>query len=1277
MMNLLRRALKFLAYFGAGVVILLAIVVGLFRLFLPRLPEYQEEIKIWASTEIGVDVNFTGMDARWGLSGPELKFYNAELLRQDTMVRLVAAEEVSVGVSLMRLIKDGALNVDRVVVRDTRIEVRQLESGQWMIQGSLIEDLKVLQQGTGREIGEIEVLGQDIELLLVQPGEQRPRRIDISRLDVRSDSTRLAVDALVNLPDEFGGRVTLAATQLLAPPVEERSWDIDIEAGELRLAGLSRLHDTEFAQFSSGSGSINLSLEFSGGDVDSATADFDFEEILHEEGVVFDLGGRLEFNQDTEGWLLAADDVRLTTPSGAWPESSFHVETSIGRDGQVIMLNVRASHVNLSDGVLLEPWLNERQNELRLQLDASGVIRNLNATLSDVDTETPRYDISVDLDQAGVAAYEKFPGVRGFSGNLRADRAGGLLAIDSQDTSISLPNLLAQTLDFDTATGTVIWRRSGNRTTFLSDHIEIRNSVIDSDTNVELTFIDGGGAPVIDLDSTWSISDISAARQYLPQKIMKPKLYDWLNQALIAGEIPRGKTRLYGPLDKFPFDNDEGRLLIDANIRDAKLLYHPDWPVAELIELEVGLENLRLFSKRSRTVNAGNEVVDAKVEIGDFRAPILTVEGFATGELETIRQFAMQSPIGLVFGGQLERVTVDGDASFDLSLTIPLRDWANFDFAARIQSNDGFLQIDGFQPPVSDLNGFVMMDRESVSSEALSGQFLGRPIAIELQPAPDSMPGYRLMANATGAASATGLSEGFDLPLGYLDGDTQFNAKLFFPRAGQNEPVPFRIEVESDLSGMAVDLPVPLGKDRDAAIAVAGSIVLHAADEKIVTNGSAGELLAWQSDFIKVEDRWDFDRGALSVGGDDIVPAETRGLHITGRTELVRLQDWLDLSKGDGDKIGVVDRIRSIELSVDDLFLLGQHVVDHQVRVDRSGEDWAVQIDGEHFSGSAIIPYEFSSERVLTLDMERMLLPGDETIAEDEPARVVDPRSLPSIALKTKELALGNRFFGAVEGNFQRTPAGLVATDLKATDETFEITGEASWIADATDPSGYRSAISASLVSTNIEATMQRLNYEPGIEGDDLNIYFGLSWSGSPREEFMDSLNGEVKVALGVGQLVEVDPGAGRVFGLMSIGALPRRLSLDFSDVFNQGFGFDEIKGDFRLENGDAYTCNLSLAGPAADIGIVGYASLVDREYGQTAVVSANVGNTLPIVGAVIAGPQVAAALIIFSQIFKKPLQDMGQVYYSIDGSWDEPTIDSTNAQSFAERGRDAGCIAK
>lgn len=272
-------------------------------------------------------------------------------------------------------------------------------------------------------------------------------------------------------------------------------------------------------------------------------------------------------------------------------------------------------------------------------------------------------------------------------------------------------------------------------------------------------------------------------------------------------------------------------------------------------------------------------------------------------------------------------------------------------------------------------------------------------------------------------------------------------------------------------------------------------------------------------------------------------------------------------------------------------------------------------------------------------------------------------------------MAFGNRNLGAVEASFRHTADGLVAEGVVAKDDTFEIVGSASWQIDETDPLGNRSFVSATLTSTDVEKTMQRLDYDPGIRSEELSLLLDLSWSGGPSSKLMESLDGNVRVNIGAGQLADVRPGAGRVFGLMSVAALPRRLSLDFTDVFGRGFGFDAIRGDFNLVDGESYTCNLSLEGPAADIGIVGRAGLVSREYDQAAIISANFGSALPVAGAIVAGPQVAAALLIFSQIFKKPLREVSQVYYSIGGTFDDPIMEATTAELFGQRGARTGCI--
>ncbi|NQV86983.1 MAG: hypothetical protein HQ492_07900 [Woeseiaceae bacterium] len=445
--------------------------------------------------------------------------------------------------------------------------------------------------------------------------------------------------------------------------------------------------------------------------------------------------------------------------------------------------------------------------------------------------------------------------------------------------------------------------------------------------------------------------------------------------------------------------------------------------------------------------------------------------------------------------------------------------------------------------------------------------------------------------------------------------------------------------------------------------------------KSIEAAGQAEDLLAWQLSFNRPEDRWDFDRGVVTLGGEATELADTRGLHIRGSAGVVRLHEWLSLSKRGDKKTGGAERIRSIDLRVEDLYVVGQHLKAHQVRLDRSALDWLVQFEGDDVVGSVIVPYDFGGDRSLVLNMEKLRLPGDDADSQFE--FNLDPRTLPAIQIKATEFALGDRYLGSLEATLDKTEYGLEAVSIFSKDDTFSITGTGRWIADENDPLGSHSFVKATLTSTDVEQTMARLNYQPGIASEDLSMLFDLDWSGSPRADFFDVLDGEVRVRFGNGQLQEVEPGTGRIFGLMSIVALPRRLSLDFRDVFNKGFGFDSITGTFKINDGNTLTCDLSLDGPAADIGIVGAADLAKRTYDQTAIVSANVGNTLPIVGAVIAGPQVAAALLIFSQIFKKPLQEVGQVYYAINGSWDEPTVESTNSEALVASGDAAGCLSK
>ncbi len=1276
MRQFFRKLTKILGYTAATIVILLAIAVGLFRLFLPRLPEYQDQIKIWASDAIGMEVEFSDMDARWAFTGPELVFFDAELVRSlshDDRKRKIAAEVVSIGISLNSLLLEGALVVDRVGIRNTSIEIRQLENGGWWIQGTALDELPGAQAGGSQRLNGVEVVGENIEIRFLQPGDQRPRFINVPRTLVSIDEHRIALGATVRLSEDLGREIELSATQLLGVSEADRSWDVSIEAEDITLVGWSQLQQVEQIEVLSGEGDLDLSLVLTDGTVSNATADIDFANVSFVDGQAFDLQGRIELDVSPDRWLVAAEDFSLATGDHEWPESSLRAEAAVDAEGKIAVLDLQASYLKLDDSYLLLPLIPDTQRSYLSSLTPSGEIRDLDAVVLDIDGDAPQLvEFSVDLFDAGIAADGRRPGIRGFTGHIRAGRSGGRVEIRSSNMLLDMPQIMDELVDIQTAAGTVIWRSRNNETTVVTDRIRIISPALDINSDVQVTIDGDGGAPYIDLASTFRIGDISAARPYLPRKVMTAKLYDWFQGSLVRGSIEDGSLILNGPLDKFPFDNDEGLFRIEASARNTTLKYHPQWPAAEQADIDIVLENSRLYSVRNRSTSAGNQAVNTIVDIPNLKNPVLKIEGLVAGTLETLRQFALQSPINSFTGGNLNRLTVSGDASFNLDLIVPLKDANSTTLNGLLRSNNGTLAVEGLKPPLTDLIGEVLITRDTIFSDSLGGRFLGEEVNLVVGGGED--PRFFAVAKADGATTATAIIEELGVPLeGLINGATDYTAHVMFPRGSQETPQPLTIKFESDLVGLAIDLPDPAQKPAADAWLLSGDIRFMPGGEVIESSGLIGADIAWQLAFNPLEGGWDLDRGVLTLGGGEIQQPDTRGLHIQGTTSIVRLDEWLDLSQSGDSQVGAADRIRSIDLTVDNLFAIGQHLRGHHVRLDRSARDWLVQIEGEDVVGSVFVPYDFGSDRAMVIEMERMRLPGDDVTPPSE--SVLDPRTLPPITLSANEFALGDRHFGAVEMKLVRTEDGLEAETLTTKDATFEFVGTGRWVTDDSEELGSRTYLTATLNSTDVEPTLARLDFVEGISGDSMGILLDLSWSGGPRGSFLDVLDGEVRVRMEEGQLEEVEPGAGRMLGLVSFVALPRRLSLDFRDVFEEGFGYDSIDGTFNIVDGNAMTCDLSLEGPAADIGIVGSTNLATSEYEQGAVISANVGNTLPIVGAVVGGAPGAAAMLILSQILKKPLQKMGQVFYGISGPWEDPEIEPIDSDVFVAYGELAGCL--
>ena len=133
-----------------------------------------------------------------------------------------------------------------------------------------------------------------------------------------------------------------------------------------------------------------------------------------------------------------------------------------------------------------------------------------------------------------------------------------------------------------------------------------------------------------------------------------------------------------------------------------------------------------------------------------------------------------------------------------------------------------------------------------------------------------------------------------------------------------------------------------------------------------------------------------------------------------------------------------------------------------------------------------------------------------------------------------------------------------------------------------------RSRLHVELRSMDFRDTLIKLGYSPLIEAENAALTADLLWEGGPGMGVINASTGSLDLTIRKGVVTEVETGTGRILGLLSITRLPSRLALDFKDMVNQGLTFDKIDGSFRIDFGNAWTCNLGLEGPVADMGIVG-----------------------------------------------------------------------------------------
>ncbi|MFO1425059.1 MAG: YhdP family protein [Candidatus Competibacteraceae bacterium] len=901
------------------------------------------------------------------------------------------------------------------------------------------------------------------------------------------------------------------------------------------------------------------------------------------------------------------------------------------------------------------PWLDAPARQWFAALDPRGGAPEIQVR---AEPATGAYAVTAQLREVSFQPVHGLPGFGPLTGILELTPDRGQITLDSRKVRVDTAGLLRAPVTLDTLAGTVSWVRGAGGLRLESAGLDFANADLNGRVWGDVIVPDHG-TPLLDLHGRYRDVKVGAARRYLPVTVIPPDGVAWLDRALVGGRVAAGEGVLRGPAAAFPFDRGEGLFETRFQVEGGVLDYAPGWPRLEAARGTVRFRNRDLWVE----VDAGRvldaDVVGATARIDDLEEPVVWVKGRARGPGASLWQAFKDSPVGRDLGEDLPELRIGGTSALELELAIPT-DARPSRARGRVELLDNRVTLPGGKLDLERTRGELRFTESSLESKGLQTWLRDEPIRLDLDLV--GRPGRRdLRARLQGRLGPRAL---VGEPLAKaleraVSGKCAWDAVLTVPthrRERRDDSPPFRLDLNSDLRGLAVRLPAPLGKAADESRPLKISLQPRPRDalELLLSYGEGTRAALELVDFARNPR---LTRGEVRVNAGAANLPEMPGLAVVAelpRWELAALPTAPE--EATSARLG----LRSLEARIGELVMGRRAVAGVTVNATRQNDELRLDFDGKALAGRVTVPDEPSPERPINAALQRLHL---RRVAESAPSSaqnaanpsVADPRRTPPLTLTATDLRWDGAELGQLRLVVTPRPNGVQLTEFKLASDQQRIDATGDWTGAGR---GQISRLRATLHSRALGETLRTFGYTwGGIAGGETEAELAVEWPGALSEIAPERLEGTLKLTVGPGQLLEVDPGMGRMVGLFNVQNLLRRLTLDFSDLVQPGLSFDRITGEFAFQRGQARTDDLTIEAPAARIRIEGRTDLKARDYDQRITVIPQISGALPVAGALAGGPAVGAAVLLAERLLQKGIERATQYHYALTGSWDRPVM--------------------
>jgi uncharacterized protein (TIGR02099 family) len=812
---------------------------------------------------------------------------------------------------------------------------------------------------------------------------------------------------------------------------------------------------------------------------------------------------------------------------------------------------------------------------------------------------------------------------------------------------------------------------------------------------------------VLDLQANLSRADGKRVYRYLPL-VIDQAARDYVRDAVLDGQASAVRFQVKGEIDQLPLiDPKNGAFKITAQVTGAKLAYVPSslqeatdlpWPVLTDLNGELVIDRMQLqVNKANATLGQGTalQVTQVNARIEDLEHSLVQVNADIKGPLPEMMRLVNASPLRAMTDQALAASVVSGSAAYQLKLLLPIADIEQSSVRGSVTLAGNDVQITPDSPRLTRARGRVNFTEAGLSLSGVQAQMLGGEVRLEggllLVPESPAWRGAPTLIRATGVASAEGLRQATEL--GFVarlarqaTGTAAYTASL-----GLRKGVP-ELLVNSNLKGVALSLPEPLGKSTDDVLPLRLQTSLLAdrpqpLQDRLSLSVANQLQLVYERDVSQLEPR--VLRGTLEVGLDaqESAPLPEAGVAANIRLKNLNVDAWQEVltqATGAGARSAQVGPLVSSylpdQLAVrSDLLTFGGRQF-NQVVIG-GGHDsgvWRANLAASELNGYLEYrqPNALSTggaegrvfARLARLTIAPSVASDVEALLEAQPA------SIPALDIVVDDFELRGKHLGRLEVQAvnRRTPTPardggvrewrLNQFNLSAPEASFVASGN--WVAlnataaAAGRPAGARrTAMNFKLDVGDSGALLSRLGMKDVVRGGRGKLEGQVAWVGSPLSLDYPSMSGAITVNVESGQFLKADPGIAKLLGVLSLQALPRRLTLDFRDVFSEGFAFDFLRGDVRIDQGMAFTNNLQMKGVNAAVLMEGSADIARETQDIKAVVIPEINAGTAALLATVINPAVGLGTFLAQMFLRRPLIESATQEFHIDGSWADPQI--------------------